>query len=552
MFRTGYRFFRIALCLVVPWGALNAGSLVVEQQGFQVPVATDLSPGVALDWPLIERFYQTQQHRFVWHEEEQLNQRGQILFDWLASSAQEGLNPQDYHVDRLRYLADSVQPGHRFLREILLTEGYFRLAMDLRRGRYDPQTVDPLWLLPANRFDPLDLLVTALQRDDLPGLLATLRPKSEAYRRLAEALNHYQAIRIYGGWRPLKGEQTLRPGDRHGDVAALRERLAAELRRPREPVADPQYFDQSLAASLRRYQRRLGLQDDGILGRETREALNVSVETRIAQIRANLERWRWLPNELESRYLLVNTAGFEIVLMDQGRAVFHRRTVNGRQERQTPSFVSQVTHLVFNPQWTVPRSIAVKDMLPKQQADRDYLRDKRIRVYERSGQAWREVDSSEIDWLQYHSENFPFVLRQDAGEGNSLGRIKFHMPNRHAIYLHDTPARGLFRRLNRAFSSGCVRVESADRLAHLLMQGQEVPLSLSVERFLSSEITRTASLTEPVPVYLAYFTSWVDESGQVHFRPDIYHRDMHLMLAMGEGMGRLTAGRVPGMESASL
>jgi murein L,D-transpeptidase YcbB/YkuD len=539
------------ICFTVSLGAANAGNLMVEQQGLVVPIESDLPPGMIFDWQRLERFYETQQQRYVWHDGKRLNALGEKLFNWLASSVQEGLNPHDYHVDHLRYLADSEQPGHQFLRELLLTEGYFRLATDLRLGSVDPREVDPLWLLPSDQFDPLEYLVQALRLNNLPAYLAALKPNSEAYRRLIQALNHYRAIQVYGGWQSLNGERMLRPGDRHAEVPALRKRLAAERRWPQQSVDDPELFDQGLAADLRQYQRRLGLKDDGILGKATRRALNVPIETRIAQIRANLERWRWLPNELESRYLLVNTAGFEIILVDQGRTLFHRRTVNGRKERQTPSLFSQVTHLVFNPQWTVPRSIAVQDMLPKLQSDREYLQHKQLRVYQFIGDDWREVDSSGIDWLSYHPDNFPFVLKQDAGSGNSLGRIKFYMPNRYAIYLHGTSAPALFSRQTRAFSSGCVRVESADRLAQLLMQDQTIQYS-SIEQLLNSDQTHMTPLVAPMPIYLTYFTSWVDESGQVHFRSDIYQRDWQLMLAIGKGMAHLTAEYASAPVGASL
>ncbi|MES9852635.1 MAG: L,D-transpeptidase family protein [Candidatus Thiodiazotropha sp. L084R] len=530
------------LLFLASFGVANSAPLLVEKQGLVVPLITDLPKGIGLDWPQLELFYETQQQRFVWHDESQLNARGKMLFEWLASSVQQGLNPRDYHVDQLRYLMNSFQPSHSFLRELLLTEGYLRLAKDLRLGSIDPQLVDPQWQLSGDQFDPLTLLVEALQENNLSVLLTKLKPESEAYWRLSKALNYYRAIQVYGGWKSLTGEQTLRPGDHHVDVSALRRRLAVEQHRPQQLVDDAEYFDKSLATDLRQFQRRMGLKDDGILGKDTRQALNVSVETRIAQIRVNLERWRWLPNELASRYLLVNTAGFEIELIDEGRTLFHVRTVNGRKERQTPSFDSLVTHLVFNPQWTVPRSIAVKDMLPKLQVDEEYLQQKRISVYRRVEGEWQEVDGSQIDWLAYHQDNFPFVLKQEAGAGNSLGRIKFHMPNQHDIYLHDTSSPGLFNRQSRAFSSGCVRVESADQLARLLMEDQTFQ-ELSIDELLDSDNTHLTSLANPIPVYLTYFTSWVDESGQVNFRPDIYHRDWQLMMSMGEGMGHFTAER---------
>jgi murein L,D-transpeptidase YcbB/YkuD len=542
--KKGYRTGLAILLVLSALSVTYAATLTLEKRGLVTPIQTALPVGVDFDWVSLERFYQTQGHRFVWHDNEQLNPNGRLLFEWLAASVEEGLNPSDYYVDHLRYLTTPLLPGHYFLRELMLTEGYLRLASDLRLGSVDPNDVDPQWLLPADPFDPLDQLVKALQADDLARLLLSFKPSNQAYSRLTGALNHYRAIEVFGGWHSLPGDQVLRPGDSHTEVAALRERLAIEQRRQRLSVDDPNYFDQGLAADLRQFQRRFGLQDDGILGKATRQALNVPVASRIAQIRVNLERWRWLPNELASRYLLVNTAGFEIVLIDQGRTLFHRRTINGSRERQTPSFNSQITHLVFNPHWTIPRSIAVKDILPKLQSDSGYLERRRIKVLQRKENEWQAIDPAVINWLAYHERNFPFVLQQQAGAGNSLGRIKFHMPNQYDIYLHDTSAPGLFKRQTRALSSGCVRVESADQLAKLLMEGKG-DQGIQIDRMLDSDQTHTTSLIEPIPIYLTYFTSWVDESGQVHFRPDVYRRNWRLMMAIGEGMAGLAADSSP-------
>ncbi|MCU7935553.1 MAG: L,D-transpeptidase family protein [Candidatus Thiodiazotropha sp. (ex Dulcina madagascariensis)] len=540
---TGDRRYRygIALYLLVTLGMTNAASIVVEAQRFVVPIESVIAEGLSLDWPRIERFYETQQSRFVWHQAGLLSDQGEKLLRWLASAGLEGLSPGDYHVDRLRGLSHQASPDATVIRELLLTDGYLRLARDLRYGHFDAAALDPLWQLPTDDFDPLNALITALRQGEFEHLLANLSPRSEAYLQLKDALAHYRGIQHRGGWRTLQVSQILRPGDHHPAVAALRARLAMETPAGGEEAAEPMYYDQALAASVRHFQRRLGLQDDGAVGPATRQALNDPVETRIAQIRANLERWRWLPHELEQQHLLVNTAGFEITLIDQDRVVFHKRTVNGRQERQTPSFGSRVTHLVVNPLWTVPRSIAVQDMLPKLQQDPDFLQRLRIRVYRRNGIRWEEVEPAAIDWTQHHQDNFPFVLKQDAGGGNSLGRIKFHMPNRYQIYLHDTPAQGLFERPNRAFSSGCVRVEAADQLARLLMRQAGFAAQAWFTKAMRTEDTRIAPLSKPMPVYLTYFTSWVDRAGEVHFRPDIYQRDSDLLLAMSERVGRMTA-----------
>ncbi|MCU7844582.1 MAG: L,D-transpeptidase family protein [Candidatus Thiodiazotropha sp. (ex Monitilora ramsayi)] len=530
----------------------HAESPELHTDDFNVPVVTDPVHDFSLDWTQLEHFYDSREGTFVWHDDRVLNRQGRRLFEWLSHADREGLSSNDYHVTHLKHLVDANLPDHLLLRELLLTDGYLRLARDLRNGHHDPKTIDPLWLLPNDLFDPLGALSLALRENHLDELLDNLSPQNDGYQKLKEALADYRDIWMEGGWATLEMGQTLRPGEVHEGVVGLRERLAYESDVPVEGIENPLLFDAVLVDTVKRFQRRFGLDEDGVVGPETLRALNVPVETRIAQILTNLERWRWLPHELEPQHIWVNTAGFDITLKAEEQVIFRKRTVNGREERQTPSFNSQVTHLVVNPTWTVPRSIAIKDLLPQQQRDDEFLQRKRIRVYRRNGKAWDEVDPLGIDWSLYHANNFPFLLRQDSGAGNSLGRVKFYMPNSHAIYLHDTPSVGLFERPVRAFSSGCVRVEHADELARLLLQESGVPQEDRFNQALDSGETMISPLSEPIPVYLTYFTSWVDGAGDVHFRPDIYQRNTNLMLAMDVGIGHVTAQRESAQEISSL
>ena len=395
-------------------------------------------------------------------------------------------------------------------------------------------------------------MTEALEQGDLSGMLVRLSPASAEYERLRRALARYREIEATGGWPGVEQGPTLRTGMRGPRVRQLRERLARELGEPATAVEEPLLFDSDLADELRRFQSGRGLAADGVLGPATLAALNVPATRRISQIRANLERWRWLPWDLGETYLLVNTAGFDMTLYANGRVVFAGRTINGSAQRQTPSMTSRITHLIANPQWTVPRRIAVEDLLPRQQRDADFLSRKGIRVYREVDGEWIEFAPATIDWSLYHEENFPFIFKQQAGAGNSLGRVKFYLPNSRAIYLHDTPFTGLFQRSQRAFSSGCVRVEGADRLARLLMARATPDEAKRFARAMRRGETLVAQLDEPVPVYLAYFTSWVDESGTLQFRPDIYRRDADLLSVIGVEKRPVTPSRLAGSVVRSL
>ncbi len=532
-----------ATLMVLSLSALPAQATLLEweSRGYTLQFETSPAQGLELDWPSIDHLYSSRQGVAIWHDGEHLNDRGVRLYARLAAAGADGLNPDDYHLSQLQTLLDRQGPDDRLLRELLLSDGYLRMANDLRVGTPAARMLDPYRAKRTPETDPVGRLIEALEGESLSALLEDLAPASGGYRRLRLALARYQAMEQAGGWPTIDSVHSLRPGERDVRIERLRQRLAVEAGRPLAIAGDPQLFDETLVEELKRAQRRYGLEPDGIAGRETLEALDVPVERRIAQLRANLERWRWLPHLLEDDHLMVNAAGFELTLVLQGEVAFHTRAVTGTGERPTPSLISRVTHLLANPDWTLPRRIAVEDMLPRQQRDPGYLASKQIRPYRKRGEGWEAFDAAGIDWSPYNLDNFPFVLRQDPGAGNSLGRVKFHMPNVYAVYLHDTPATGLFRRNERAFSSGCVRVEGAQRLARLLIERAD---PWEAERFLRamrSGETRLSPLSRPITVYLAYFTSWVDASGEVQFRPDIYGRDSDLILALGGERPPVTA-----------
>lgn len=494
-----------------------------------------------LQWRLLERFYAKRDGRPVWHTNGRLNHFGNSLIKCISSARSEGLSPADYHQKILGYFPLYTIGKTQQLRELILTDVFLRLALDLRIGRFNPTDIDPQWRFSSESFDPVEFLETFLLEGSFAQLFDSLTPTAVDYDRLRDAYSRYLLIEKSGGWPEITVNYTLKPGAFDPVIELLRERLGIEGDHPDTEPDDLWHFDKQLQASVRRFQRRNGLFDDGIVGPLTRDALNVPVARRIKQLRANLERWRWLPRDLGDQHLLVNTAGNELTLVFDGEPVVRKRTITGRKKRQTPSFKSRITHLVVNPEWTVPRIIAVQDLLPKQQRDMEYLERKNIQVLQQQEGHWVQLDAKTIDWSQYHEDYFPFTLRQAPGPKNSLGRIKFHMDNPYAIYLHDTPAVGLFNKPIRAFSSGCVRVEEVDHLARYLLDSAGQPVEELIDLPLQSGETLISKLSTPIVVYLVYFTNWVDEAGRVQFRPDIYLRNTSLLLALQGSEESLTA-----------
>ncbi|MGW8321495.1 MAG: L,D-transpeptidase family protein [Thermodesulfobacteriota bacterium] len=318
-------------------------------------------------------------------------------------------------------------------------------------------------------------------------------------------------------------------------MVALRARLIASGDLGTDEAADPEILDDRMEQAVRRFQGRHGLVEDGAVGPATLAALNVPVEDRIRQIELNMERWRWLPDDLGRRYILVNTADFSLEIVEEGESVLVMRVVAGKKARRTPVLSAKMTYLVLNPYWHVPHRIAVRDILPKVKKDPGYLDQQGIRVFESWEEFAPEIPSETIDWSSITRHNFLFKLRQDSGPRNALGRVKFMFPNKFAIYLHDTPSRYMFKRKRRDFSSGCIRVEDPIDLACYVLRGNPKWTREEILSAIETGETRIVWLPEPIPVHVLYWTAWVDRQGAVHFRRDVYDRDGPLERALGEG-----------------
>jgi murein L,D-transpeptidase YcbB/YkuD len=260
--------------------------------------------------------------------------------------------------------------------------------------------------------------------------------------------------------------------------------------------------------------------------------MNVPVTERIRQVELNLERWRWMPDELGSRYILVNIPSFKMKVFEDDKRVIESKVVVGRQERQTPAFTANMAYLVLSPKWYVPRSIAVKDKLPQLKRSPNALARQNIRVFNSAG---KEIKPGAVNWRAVSADNFNYQLRQDAGPRNALGGIKFMFPNPYNVYLHDTPSRELFSRNQRTFSSGCIRISNPVELAEYLLKSDPKWNRNRIKTASTSGQQQVVNLPQKVPVYLLYLTAWVDEDGLVNFRSDIYQRDKPMVRALYQG-----------------
>ena len=490
--------------------------------------------------------YRSRAYMPFWIDARHRLQTANALIEAIGRAGDDGLLPADYHLAAIyrllshivhqRSSANKLSSEHLADLDLILTDAFLSLGTHLLTGKVNPDTRKAQWKVDPGREALLPLLIKAAATGDVTAALDALRPSHAGYRALRDTLGQLHKIAANDGWPRLDDQLALRPGDRGSGVAALRHRLSASGDLV-EPVkrGDSHRFDASLAEAVKRFQRRHGLDVDGIVGPKTISMLNISVEKRIRQAEINLERWRWLPHQLESRYIMVNTAAFTLSAVASGQVTLTMRVAVGRPARRSPVFSSKVSYLVVNPYWIVPRLIAVEDILPAVQADIHYLSERGIRVYPPTWPAGATpIDPATVDWKTYNKDRFPFIFRQDPGPHNALGYVKFMFPNTFDVYLHGTPDNTIFKKSQRDISSGCIRLEDPLALADFVLSGDARWPSQTLREQVESGQTLKIQLEHPLPVYILYMTAWADDQGAVQFCNDIYGQDAPLDRALNQ------------------
>ena len=482
-------------------------------------------------------FYLSRAWRPVWDDPARVD----ALVAAVESIHVHGLDPADFSPERLRRAAaEWTTVEARAERELLLTDTLVELLFQLRHGKVDPRTLYREWNFtpPPNPYERAGDLAAVLQAGDLRAAIDAHAPDLPLYRALVQGLAHYQALAMLGDWPKVAGGPTLRPGARSARVPALRERLLVEPESGLdEATRRSSHYDPALVEAVKRFQAGHGLEPDGVIGAQTLLALNTSPARRVEQIRANLERLRWVAADLRGDRLLVDIVGYHADLVLDGQPVWESKVIVGKPARKTPSLRDSVVNLVFNPKWVVPPTILREDVIPRAARNPGYLASQRLRVVDRSGQS---VDPSTIDWGSARQSGFPYRVVQQSGADGSLGRIKFALSNPYAIYLHDTNARSLFGRAERALSSGCVRVAKPAELARILLDDPVSWSAEALEAALASGRTRTVGVGRDVTVLLHYSTAGLDESGRLQLRNDIYDYDRAILDALAARRTALT------------
>jgi murein L,D-transpeptidase YcbB/YkuD len=475
------------------------------------------SPRPVRQWEL-ERFYASREYRPIWEYGDRLEQLRRAITQLRG----DGLDPDNYLVPSQLTITTP-------LNEVVATAIWLQATIDLQFGLLSRSNIEPIWhYVDSDRGQARQALIKSMlmKIDDAEKAITSARPTSPGYQALRNAYLGLLAQSDQRPWPMLPEGKTLRPGDSSFRVSVLRERLIGEGA-TFKPRFDRSVFDKELSDAVKHFQFHHSLEVDGLVGKETLAALNTPRETRLGQLRANLERWRWREAEMEDTMLIVNIAGAYLRYQIDGHQVWQTRTLVGKNSRPTPALKSVVNYLTFNPDWTIPPTILKEDTLPEIRKNPNYLSRHHIKVISYNGQP---VDPTIVDWANPSG----ILLRQSPGPRNPLGRVAIRFPNPFSVYLHDTPNKRLFGQTRRAGSSGCVRVEGAVNLTYMLIEQAGSQTPSEVDKLFSSGLKRNVRLVNGIPLLMDYWTVDVDDAGRVIYQPDIYQLDAALSKALEE------------------
>jgi len=470
----------------------------------------------------LQRFYIDRDFHPVWDLKSSTD-----LIDYINDIGAQGLEPKDYHLIALLDLQrmGGIQKADF---EILLSDAFVILASHLISGKVNPQTIDSEWKTIRREGKPFDVLKRILEGARVKDVLDQLAPDFKTYDKLKSRLADLRLTsdRV---WLTLPSGETLKPGLSDSRIVLLRNRLIESQDLDTTAFSTSELYDSMLFHGVKKFQRRHGLIPDGNVGKNTVAELNISKNERIDQLIVNLERCRWLPETLGNHYIMVNIPAFELEVVKKGKVEMEIVTAVGKPYRKTPVFSQKLSYIVFNPYWTIPPTILAKDMLPAQAKNPNHFKNLNIKVLNQSGS---EVDASTINWVAMEGQQFPYMLRQEPGANNALGAVKFIFPNIFNVYMHDTNHREVFIKEERALSSGCIRLEKPLELAEYLLVNNGKLTKIQFDDIVKNKKDYSVILGEEVMVHIQYWTSFVDETGALNFRKDVYQRDKPVLIAL--------------------
>jgi murein L,D-transpeptidase YcbB/YkuD len=483
--------------------------------------------------------YYTANPDFIWVSGNDVNARGREAVRVLAEAASHGLLPADYSISiptggaqtgGLKVGDASTRNSELIRFEMALSARVLRYVHDAEAGRVNPNKISGYHDFPAKPIDMVGVLKSLASAPDVRAWLEARHPQSAEYRALRvelEALNASAENDIV-----VDPKLLLKPGETSPELPKLLQLIARDLDDEMggeygellARLADSETYSEELVPVIKAAQAKAGLKPDGVAGPRTVAALaGVSKAERIEKVLIALEQLRWLPSDLGATRVFINQPAFNARYIENGVEKLNMRAIVGKPSNQTSFFYDEIEQVDYNPYWGVPQSIIVNEMLPRLRNDPGYLDRAGYEVTNAKG---RRISSSSINWWAYGSK-IPFNVRQTPSEANALGELKILFPNKHAIYMHDTPQKELFDKEMRAFSHGCVRLKDPRGMAAAVLGTTVDHIAEKLKQGHSTEKT-----TRKIPVYVSYFTAWPDKNGKIEYFADIYERDARLKLAM--------------------
>ncbi len=489
----------------------------------------------------IYQFYTNRLFHPVWTENGVLTELAYELRFEIIQSKFDGLSPQNYHLNLINVFFTQFESNKKQTTpnalddladvDLLLSDAFFHLAAHLEIGKVDPQTLAGHWRITAKTAKVAynDLLELAVTKKQIRQSLETLYPDITIYKKGREVIRAMDEIRKQDtlNWKAVKISKTIKVGETNGGMPNLRQRLAFWKYLEPYTFIDEKEYDSTMFAAVQRFQQRNGLESDGALGKNTVNALNQSPVDLIDKASVNMERLRWLPDTLRgAEMILVNIANYQLDYLNNRDTLFSTRVIVGKKYHESPIFSSAMSYIVFSPYWNLPTSIVRNEIMPAVRKNPNYLAQKNMEVVTFSG---KPVNSSSVNWS---GKSIPYMVRQKPGANNSLGLVKFMFPNEYSVYIHDTPARSLFKKEDRALSHGCIRIENPAVFAGLLLKSNSSWTEEKINLAMHQNHEQIVTLDRKIPVVLLYLTFWADSKGQGHFRQDIYDRDMEVLEAL--------------------
>ena len=454
----------------------------------------------------------------------------------------DGFLPEDYHLDGLNIFFEKYFSGIPLTPidlakvDFLLSDAFILYANHIFGGKVHPEHLHNTWeiLQKGKEAKVLEKLYLAVTENNVKKQLFSLQPKFSIYHRMRQSMKKYlELIKRDSGnnWKKIPIHESIEILQKSEGIPTVRKRL--QLWKDLKPYSmqpgTENIYDSILYEGVKTFQERNGLFPDGVLGKATVEALNKSPQELIKQVSVNMERLRWLPDTTVQEFILVNIANYALDYINKKDTLLHSNAIVGKTYRKTPVFNGAMSYLVFSPTWTVPPTILKNDVIPAVKNNLNYLQSKNMRILDFSG---NEIPPSSINWSTVNADNFKYMVRQDPGPSNALGRVKFMFPNKHNVYIHDSPSRSLFSQEDRALSSGCIRIEKPIELAKLLLSDQKKWTDDLIKEALVGDEERSVSLTRKIPVIILYLTFWTDSRKKEQVRKDIYDRDNELYKLM--------------------